>query len=225
MAPHDARPIHRLDPRRALFRLALSLAAGGAVAALLVAVQRSLALTAVAAWDAGGLALVLLSWGTIVRANAIRTRVRAASEDPGRTMVYAIVILTSLSSLFAAIVLARRARLVAPGGEDFVVALSLAAVVLSWALTHTAFTLRYAHLYYREDEEGIGGIDFAGGAKPTYFDFAYFAFTVGMCFQVSDTAVTSPQVRRAVLLHATLSFVYNTAIVAFVLNLVFGMAG
>ena len=46
-----------------------------------------------------------------------------------------------------------------------------------------------------------------------------------MCFQVSDVTVSSPQIRHAVLLHAVLSFVYNTAILAFVLNLVFGFAG
>ncbi len=97
-------------------------------------------------------------------------------------------------------------------------------MALSWALTHTAFTLRYAHLYYREDAEGVGGVEFPGGARPSYFDFAYFAFTIGMCFQVSDVAVSSPQIRRAVLLHATLSFLYNTAILAFVLNLAFGLA-
>jgi uncharacterized membrane protein len=98
-------------------------------------------------------------------------------------------------------------------------------VAICWALTHTAFALRYAHLYYREDAEGVGGVDFPGKGAPTYFDFAYLAFTIGMCFQVSDSAVTSPQIRRAVLLHALLSFVYNTAILAFVLNLVFGFAG
>jgi len=92
------------------------------------------------------------------------------------------------------------------------------------AAVHTTFTLRYAHLYYRDDDN-IGGTEFPGGTMPSYMDFAYFAFTVGMCFQVSDVQVTSPQIRRAVLLHATMSFLYNTAILAFVLNLVFNLAG
>jgi len=223
MTVHDERPIHRLDPRRALARFGISFAAGALIGALL-STRSSPVTAALGAWDGAGLVLFLLSWSSIVRANAIRTKVRAASEDPGRSAVYAIVLATSLVSLLAAIVLSRRARVVAPGEGDVVVAMSIAAVVLSWLLTHTAFTLRYAHLYYRDDREGVGGIDFAGGAKPTYFDFAYFAFTIGMCFQVSDTAVTSQQIRRAVLMHAVLSFVYNTAIVAFVLNLVFGMA-
>jgi uncharacterized membrane protein len=45
-----------------------------------------------------------------------------------------------------------------------------------------------------------------------------------MCFQVSDVTVSTRQIRRTVLLHAVLSFFYNTAILAFVLNLVFGRA-
>src|SRR5437016_2847003 len=72
---------------------------------------------------------------------------------------------------------------------------------------------------------GVGGVNFPGRSAPGYLDFAYLAFTVGMCFQVSDVTVSSPQIRHAVLLHAVLSFVYNTAILAFVLNLVFGFAG
>jgi uncharacterized membrane protein len=68
-------------------------------------------------------------------------------------------------------------------------------------------------------------VEFPGGARPTYFDFAYLSFTVGMCFQVSDATVSSGQIRRALLLHAILSFAYNTAILAFALNLVFGVAG
>jgi uncharacterized membrane protein len=157
--------------------------------------------------------------------SAKTTQERASADDPGRTAVYALVLLTAGASLLAATALVRRAKAVAGPEGDALVALCLANVAVCWALTHTAFTLRYAHLYYREDEEGVGGVEFPGGGAPCYFDFAYLAFTIGMCFQVSDTSVTSPQIRRAVLLHACLSFIYNTAILAFVLNLVFGFAG
>jgi uncharacterized membrane protein len=179
---------------------------------------------AVTAWEAGGVSLLALAWFTIWTCSAERTQTRAASEDPGRTAVYALVLLTSGSSLLATVALVHRAKQMLGVEGDVLVGLSLANVALCWALTHTAFTLRYAHLYYRRDDEGVGGIDFPGGARPSYFDFAYFAFTVGMCFQVSDATVSSPQIRRSVLLHAVLSFSYNTAILAFVLNLVFGFA-
>jgi uncharacterized membrane protein len=73
-------------------------------------------------------------------------------------------------------------------------------------------------------KEGIGGVEFPGGAPPAYSDFAYLAFTIGICFQVSDASVTSRQIRHTVLLHAVMSFVYTTTILAFVLNLVFSLA-
>ena len=104
------------------------------------------------------------------------------------------------------------------GGRTLFAGLAFWAVVSAWAVTHTAFTLRYAHLYY-DDSGGKGGLDFPGGEPPDDFDFAYFAFTVGMCFQVSDVAVSRSAFRRWVLAHALLSFAYNTAIVALTINL------
>ncbi len=104
-------------------------------------------------------------------------------------------------------------------------ALCLLAVVFAWLLTHTACTLRYAHLYYRDDREGVGGLTFPGERPPDYLDFAYFAFTVGMCFQVSDVTITSRLIRRAVTGHALLSFAYNTAVLALALNLLTGLVG
>lgn len=96
------------------------------------------------------------------------------------------------------------------------------AVVLSWVVTHTMFTLRYAHLYYGDGE--VGGLDFPGVEPPVDDDFAYFAFTIGMCFQVSDVVISSSRIRREALLHALLSFVYNTVILALSLNLVFSLS-
>ena len=90
---------------------------------------------------------------------------------------------------------------------------------------HTAYTLRYAHLYYRDDHDGVGGLTFPGNAAPTYFDFAYFAFTIGMCFQTADVSITSRRFRRAVMAHAVLSFAYNTTILATAVSLIVGFLG
>jgi uncharacterized membrane protein len=174
--------------------------------------------------DVGSAVLLALLWGAIATANAHTTRARAGAEDPGRTLVYVIVVLASATSLLAATILVGSARDLTPALRQLGAILCLATVALAWAVTHTAFTFRYAHLYYREDAEGVGGIDLPGSADPAYFDFAYFAFTIGMCFQVSDACVSSAQIRRTVLLHAVISFAYNSIILAFVLNLVFGLA-
>ena len=97
------------------------------------------------------------------------------------------------------------------------VGLSLASVVLSWAVVHTVFTLRYARLYYWGPD---GGVDFNDDAKPRYSDFAYLAFTIGMTFQVSDTALSANEIRRTTLRHALLSYLFGTGILATAINLV-----
>ena len=133
-----------------------------------------------------------------------------------------LVLFASLAAVLAVTVLVRKPEEIAPREQLELIALCLLTVIVSWTLTHTAFTLRYAHLYYREGGRRIGGAEFPGGAPPSYLDFAYLAFTVGMTFQVSDTQVSSPHMRHTVLLHAVLSFLYSTAILAFVLNLIAG---
>jgi uncharacterized membrane protein len=224
-ATSTPRPLAALDPRRALGKSAIAIVVAILVAAFLSDSFNPI-VAALGGWDAGGIALLSLSWLTIYRCDPAKTQARAGAEDPGRTAVYLLVTLTSSVSLFAAVLVSRKVHLLAGEGERTVLlALCLATVALSWLLTQTSFTFRYARLYYRDDREGIGGIDLPGGAPPSYFDFAYFAFTVGMCFQTSDATVTSPQIRRVVLLHAVLSFAYNTVIVAFALNLVFSSVG
>jgi uncharacterized membrane protein len=84
-------------------------------------------------------------------------------------------------------------------------------------MVHTLFTLRYAALYYGRPG---GGIRFNSAEPPTYADFAYLAFTVGMTFQVSDTALHSTTLRRTVLQHALLSYLFGTGILATTINLV-----
>jgi uncharacterized membrane protein len=209
-------------PRHALARVGVSLAFGLAAYALVQPRVPTVAATLIG-WDVAGLVLLALSWATIGSADAGATRVRAGAEDPGRTLVYIIVVLTSGVSLLAATLLVRSARALPEHLKQAVIILCLLTVGLAWTMTHTAFTYRYAHLYYREDAEGVGGVTVPGDLPPNYLDFAYFAFTIGMCFQVSDVTVTSPQIRHAVLLHAVISFAYNSVILAFVLNLVFGM--
>ena len=175
--------------------------------------------------DAGGFLLLAMVSSIIVSANAANTKRRAAAEDPGRLVVWVIVLAVCSFSLFAAIFVLHDAQSLSSTEQSLVTGLALATASISWLLTHAAFTLRYAHLYYRGAASDEGGIKFAGADKPDDLDFAYFAFTIGMCFQVSDTEVSDRLIRRTVLAHAVLSFVYNTGILALVLNIVTARLG
>jgi uncharacterized membrane protein len=169
-------------------------------------------------WDAGALLYVTLAWIMMLRASPKETAQRAAQEDPGRRAVFAIAILSSIYSLFAAVAVLKEIRQVPAMQVPIWTGLALAAVALSWTVTHTSFTLRYAHLFYRR--RGISEcLQFPGTKTPSDLDFAYFAFTIGMCFQVSDVVITNLRVRRAALFHALVSFAFNTTILALSLNL------
>jgi uncharacterized membrane protein len=220
---------HLLDPRRAALRVAFA-ALVGVVSAALFAHRQDWVFRFVLGWDVGALTLLCLVWGLILTADPHETRCRAASADPGRTATWIIVLIASSLSFFTGAVVLRhlssqtasRQLSSQTASETELLVLCLLSVLLAWTVTHTSYTLRYAHLYYRDDGEGEGGLTFPGDAKPSDWDFAYFSYTVGMCFQVSDVAVTSPAIRRAVLGHAVLSFLYNTVILALALNLFFG---
>ncbi len=223
---HAARTRSRLarliDPRRATGRL-LAAVLAGLVAATLVPAPCAFGLRGVVGWDLGALVMLALAWNVILRSPAERTRARAVVDDLGPSLVWMLAVGSSVFSLFAAIFVIRRANNMLPGGHALWTGFGIAAVVLSWLLTHTSYALRYARLHYRRVEPN--GLAFPGSEPPSDIDFAYFAFGIGMCFQVGDVAVTCTRIRRTVLGHALLSFVQNTVVVALTLNLLFGFLG
>lgn len=215
-----------IAPRTAGRRLLISACVGVAIGSVIGIGVPSLgwAIHLLSGWDAAGITMLMLAWWRIWHETSVETRRHAAAEDPGRKLVWLLVLVASTVSLFAAGFVMRRAHSIAPDGTAFflLLGLCLSAVVSAWGLTHTAYALRYAHLYYRDDDDGEGGLEFPGKIDPDGFDFAYFAFTLGMCFQVSDVCITSRGIRRAVLAHSLLSFLYNTVVLGLALNLMLG---
>jgi uncharacterized membrane protein len=91
-------------------------------------------------------------------------------------------------------------------------------VALSWAFTHTVFTLHYAHVYYRPDEDGPGGLAFPGHRAPDYRDFLYYSFVIGCAAQTGDVATVSHAMRQLTMMHGIVAFTFNTAILALTIN-------
>lgn len=208
---------HATDMRRAATVLS-----AGLVAALILVWFMTWALALVGGWDAAALTFLLATWPIILRAEGARAAELASREDDTKNTARALLVSASVASLLGAgyaVHLAGR-----HGGLPRLSLTSLAVltVVLSWTLVNTVYTLRYADEHHRSTQ---GGIEFGGQepAMPSYRDFAYVAFTIGMTYQVSDTTLRDPLIRRSVLGQAALSYVFGVVIVAGLVNLTAGL--
>ncbi len=171
------------------------------------------------AFDAGA-ALFLLSSVPLLGASADAMRQAAARNDANRAL------LLLLSAGLAIVVLSAIAAELGQHGTPRppVVALVVATLLLAWGFANTVYTLHYAHLFYTRGDDGrdTGGLDVPGTDEPDYWDFCYFAFTLGMTFQTSDVTLTSRAMRRVATGHCLIAFVFNLGVVAFSVNVLGG---
>lgn len=170
------------------------------------------------AWDAAIVSYLALAFWVVRRATVAQIRSRAALEDEGRFLILALVTSAALASLLA--IVAELGDL--PGGAPqsmlrLRLALTTVTIFVSWGFIHTVFAFHYAHEYYSGGSRE-GGLKFEG-PSPTYPDFVYFAFVIGMTAQVSDVVITSPGIRRTATIHGILSFVFNAALLALMINI------
>jgi uncharacterized membrane protein len=211
--------VHHLGALPTLVRVGLACVLAAATF-LLVQHQPHLTTRLLAAWNAFAFTCLVLIWSAVFTAEPDHIRKVAVSEDPGRTVLFIFVLVGILASLVAVVALLRAMRNLPPELLQTNVGLSILAVAFAWLLLHTLFTLHYAHLYYAPtDVEEEGGLQFPGNTPdPNYLDFAYFSFTIGMTAQTSDIGVSSQHIRRLVLVHGLLSFIFNTALVAMTIS-------
>ena len=207
---------------RLLVGFALAVLAWGLAPAGLDSISRW-----IAAWDAyAGVSLLLIA-AAMFTADADTIRKVANTEDPSRALTFGFVLVAALASLMAVVALVGTMKSVSAGMLARHIILSAAAVLEAWLLVHTVFTLRYAHIYYDANEAHGGdtqGLGFPGDdPEPDYLDFAYFAFTIGMAAQTADVVITGKRQRRTALVHALISFGFNTAIVALSISALGGL--
>jgi uncharacterized membrane protein len=173
-------------------------------------------LSSLLGWDAAAAVYVGWVWATVLSLDPAETRGLSTVEDDSRTAADAILIGASLVSLIGVVFTLFNAAGATGAERDVAGTLSFLTVLSSWAAVQTVFTLRYARVYYGGD----GGIDFHGGGPPDYRDFGYMALTIGMTYQVSDTELPSKEMRRIVVRHALLSYLFGIIGIAITINVV-----
>jgi uncharacterized membrane protein len=213
---------------RTLFAAAIGVGSG------ILAAQRGLAngAAALVGWNlAAALFLVPTLW-TILADRETQVRRRAGREDESRAVMMILILVAVALSFIAIVVALRESRASAAHGgaqhPGWLLALCACTLVLSWAIVQSLFTLHYAHRYFG-DRDGDGtadaGIQFPGDAPTTYRDFLYVAVCIGATCQVSDFDITHRRFRDLITIHALISFLFNTMVLALGINILGNLMG
>ncbi|WP_030273920.1 DUF1345 domain-containing protein [Streptomyces sp. NRRL B-24484] len=202
--------------RSALPRLNGALVAGAAVG-VLVGLLRDLSMGVLAGITATQAFFVAAGWIALWPMDAAATRHNARREDFRPVLEELVVVGAALGGLTGIVLLLLLGR---SADSHAAAATALAGVFLGWASLHLMYAARYAELYLKPP---TGGIDFNSDEPPSYKDFLYFSYNLGMTYQVSDTSVTTSAIRAVVLRHCLLSYVFGTSILATTINLVTGI--
>jgi uncharacterized membrane protein len=177
-------------------------------------------LRAVMAWNTGSLLFLALTALSFLRSQDHDISADAKAQQEGEWSVFALTIIGAVMS-FAAIILFSHSS-AHKSQQGLYLAFVIATLTLSWLMIQVSFTYRYAHEYYSYDlggDEVDGGIDFPKDDNPDYLDFVYFAFVLGMTFQVSDCNITAKKFRRLATIQGLIGFLFNTVILALSVNI------
>jgi uncharacterized membrane protein len=166
-------------------------------------------------WDIFASLYLVLAYIMMLRCDLAHIRRNAVLQDVGRFLILLMTALGAFASIAAIVFELGASHRSAPQ-----LALATVTIALSWATVHTIFALHYAHDYYRGAKPG--GLQFPSGDQhdhADYWDFVYFSFVIGMTAQVSDVGITDKTIRRTVTAHGIISFVFNTALLALMVNI------
>ena len=212
----------------ALFKLhpRLLLAAGvGLLVGFGLATRFDLVQCAVLGWDVGVWLYLLLIWVFMVRADASEVKEFAEQEDESASMVLVLVCVTALASLAAIVLQLGSAKELAGNARILHYVSTVASVLGSWLMVGTIFAVHYTKLFYVAPDDALplkfpDEID-----NPLYWDLLYFSFTISAAAQTSDVAIMTTAMRKVVLAHTVLAFLFNLAILGLSINIAASLIG
>ncbi len=169
-------------------------------------------------WDVGAGSYLILSWWMMLASNVHQMRRRAALQDEADWVILLLAVAAALASLGAIGAELHGIRATAGAAQFGPVLLVGGTILVSWFFVHTLLAVHYAHDYYARPDAEPELVFPERIREPGYDDFLYVAFTIGAACQTSDVTIASPRLRRLVLAHTILSFLFNTTILALAIN-------
>jgi uncharacterized membrane protein len=183
-----------------------------------IAIQHwhNLALGVMAGFDVAAAIFLLLIAPVIQGSDAAAVHRHAKENDANRP---GLIVLTGI--VMVVLLAAIGAETMTDHPEPLTKSLIIATLFLAWLFSNLVYAFHYAHLAYRDGPHAsCSGMNFPGDAEPNYWDFIYFAFTLGMTFQTSDVTISDPHIRKFVTFHAFAAFVFNIGVLAFTINVI-----
>ena len=198
----------------------------GALTFLLLPSELAASTRTLVTWNVGADLYLLLAYVLIVRASVEHMRWRARLQDDGAAVVLFLTVAAAAASLVAIVMELSGLKSDAPARQALHLGLAGATFMTSWLLVHTSFALHYAHAYYVSlGENGAAPLEFPRQDAPVYMDFLYFSMVIGMTSQTADVAITTTRMRRLVMVHGMIAFVFNTSLLALTINVAASLLG
>ena len=172
------------------------------------------------AWNSGTCLYVILAAIMMARSSDRHMRHRAQIQDDGQLVILLLVVVSSVASLVA--IAAELAVVKDMHGATKLAHIALAGVTVmsSWAFIQVMFALHYAHQYYAALSRGLpAGLQFPDDDQPGYGDFFYFASVIGTSGQTADVSFVSKTMRRIGSVHCILAYLFNTTVLALLINI------
>lgn len=166
-------------------------------------------------WAVFSLCLILLIYIAFIPINGQHTKKLAIDDRIRYPSLDILILVASLISLVIVILLLTRSK-----GNPLRICFCLFSIFATWTLIHFLYTVHYTEQYFKNSTGKDKGINFNSKEIPSFIDFLYLSYTVGMTYQVSDTSLTTGKFRQLVLVHSLVSFIFNTMLIATAINFV-----
>jgi uncharacterized membrane protein len=175
-------------------------------------------------WNTGVILFMALILIWMTRLTAAQICTKYIEEDESAPFILILVIIAATASLFA--IIEPLATIKQVSGAERTAHFALAALTLidSWLLVPMIFTTHYADMFYSVPKEARP-LRFPNTTEPVFWDFAYFSFTIAAACQTADVSTQEASIRKIVLAHTLISFLFNASILGFAINVTAGLIG
>lgn len=192
----------------------------GLVSGLILKVYFNWEISLLMSWNAGAVTAMALMWFNFHPLTGEHTKKVVLTESIRYSFLDIVIIIASCVSLGVVAILVTVGK-----GNPLELGVGLISIPISWSLVHAIYTFHYAELYYKKSYgQKEGGVNFNNNELPSFWDFAYLSYTIGMTYQVSDTNFSTTSFRKVALGHAMISFLFNTVIISILVNFIADLA-